>query len=185
MKSIINVALNLPLYGTYSYLIPEGIDNIKIGVRVEVPFGRKKLIGICVGVDKDSKLEKQTYKLKYLNNIIDKKPIMTSEILKLGKWASEYYQYPLGQVLFSCLPSKIKSGSDIKITDDKEYTFIATGKVLDTYFKNKHAQKKLYNEIKSSKGIESDVIKNKTILKSLLENGFISKELKKTRKKNN
>ena len=68
MKSIINVALNLPLYGTYSYLIPEGIDNIKIGVRVEVPFGRKKLIGICVGVDKDSKLEKHTYKLKYLNN---------------------------------------------------------------------------------------------------------------------
>ena len=43
MKNIINVALNLPLYGTYSYLIPEEIDHIKPGVRVEVPFGQKNL----------------------------------------------------------------------------------------------------------------------------------------------
>ena len=67
MKNIINVALNLPLYGTYSYLIPEEIDDIKPGVRVEVPFGQKKLVGICVRVDKNSKHKKHTYKLKYLN----------------------------------------------------------------------------------------------------------------------
>ena len=183
MKNIINVALNLPLYGTYSYLIPEEIDHIKPGVRVEVPFGQKKLVGICVRVDKNSKHKKHTYKLKYLNSILDKKPVVTSEILKLGKWASEYYQYPLGQVLFSCLPSKIKSGGDIKITDDREYIYIATGKALDSYFRNKHAQKKLYNKIESSEGTEVDVRKNKTILKSLLESGYISRELKERERK--
>ena len=46
MKKTIEVALNLPLYQTFNYLIPEDVSNIKAGTRVEVPFGRKKLIGI-------------------------------------------------------------------------------------------------------------------------------------------
>ena len=178
MKNIIKVALNLPLYGTYSYLVPDAVKNIKPGLRVEVPFGRKKLIGICIGIEKNSRPKDHAYKLKYLNNIIDEKPIITSEILKLGKWASRYYQYPLGQVLFSCLPSKIKLGGNIKELDEREFIYITTDKVSDTYFKNKYAQKKLYGEIGSSGGMKPSIIKTKATLKPLIENGFVSKEFK-------
>ena len=52
MKKTIEVALNLPLYKTFDYLIPEDVSNIRAGTRVEVPFGKKKLIGICLGTKK-------------------------------------------------------------------------------------------------------------------------------------
>ena len=94
------------------------------------------------------------YKLKYFNKIIDEKPLITNEILRASrKWASKYYQYPVGQVLFSCIPSKIKLGDKIKPHDDREYKYIVTNKDIGNYFKNKHAQKKLYEEIKLEKGI--------------------------------
>ena len=44
--------------------------------------------------------------------MIDAKPIIDSHIMHLCKWSSEYYQYPLGQVLFGVLPTKLKKGSN-------------------------------------------------------------------------
>ena len=46
MGILLKIAFNLPLYGTYDYIAPEGTNNIKIGMRVETYFGRKRLIGI-------------------------------------------------------------------------------------------------------------------------------------------
>ena len=71
MKKTIEVALNLPLYQTFNYLIPEDVSNIKAGTRVEVPFGRKKLIGICLGIKKQDSNENFKYKLKHFNKIIE------------------------------------------------------------------------------------------------------------------
>ena len=42
MKNIIKVAFNLPLYGTYSYLTTDEQQNIEPGIRIKVPFGKKK-----------------------------------------------------------------------------------------------------------------------------------------------
>ncbi|MDA7841544.1 primosomal protein N' [Gammaproteobacteria bacterium] len=175
MKKTIEVALNLPLYQTFNYLIPEDVSNIKAGTRVEVPFGRKKLIGICLGIKKQDSNESFKYKLKHFNKIIDEKPLITNEILRLGKWASKYYQHPIGQVLFSCIPSKIKLGDKIKPYDDREYKYIATDKEIGNYFKNKHAQKRLYEEIKLENGIKPSKIKKTLLIKYLIENGFIDK----------
>ena len=163
MKKTIEVALNLPLYKTFDYLMPEDVNNIRAGTRVEVPFGRKKLIGICLGIKKQDSNENFKYKLKHFNKIIEEKPLITNEILRLGKWASKYYQHPIGQVLFSCIPSKIKLGDKIKPYDDREYKYIVTDKEIGNYFKNKHAQKRLYEEIKLENGIKSSKNK-KTIL---------------------
>ena len=115
MKNIIKVAFNLPLYGTYSYLTTDEQQNIKPGIRIKVPFGKKKLIGLCIDTTKNTKSKNLKYKLKYLDAIIDEKPVITRELLKLGIWASNYYQYPLGQVLFSYLPAKVKVGNNIII----------------------------------------------------------------------
>ena len=175
MKKTIEVALNLPLYKTFDYLIPEDVSNIRAGTRVEVPFGRKKLIGICLGIKKQDSNENFKYKLKHFNKIIDEKPLITNEILRLGKWASKYYQHPIGQVLFSCIPSKIKLGDKIKPYDDREYKYMVTDKEIGNYFKNKHAQKRLYEEIKLENGIKPSKIKKTLLIKYLIENGFIDK----------
>ena len=186
MKNIIKVAFNLPLYGTYSYLTTDEQQNIKPGIRIKVPFGKKKLIGLCIDTTKNTKSKNLKYKLKYLDAIIDEKPVITRELLKLGIWASNYYQYPLGQVLFSYLPAKVKVGNNIIIPDNREFIYVTTNKAIKDYFKNKPAQKKIYDEINSSQGLKSSIISPKSLVKPMIENGFIKKEFmaeirKKTR----
>ena len=55
MKDIVKVALNLPLYGTYSYRISDELHVVRPGMRVKVPFGRKMLVGVCVEIEKNNK----------------------------------------------------------------------------------------------------------------------------------
>ena len=48
MKNLLKIAFNLPLYSTYDYISQVNNSDIKIGMRVEAPFGRKKIIGIIL-----------------------------------------------------------------------------------------------------------------------------------------
>ena len=62
--------------------------------------------------------DKIDYKLKSAINLIDDYGLVSPEIMKICTWASDYYEYPIGQVLFGALPSQIKQGialSNIKI----------------------------------------------------------------------
>mgnify|MGYP001190794354 CR=1 FL=1 len=64
MKKLLKIAFNLPLYGTYDYLSPIANNNIKIGMRVETSFGRKKLVGIITEIKSVDVIENGKYKLK-------------------------------------------------------------------------------------------------------------------------
>ena len=48
MSNLIKVALNLPIYHTFDYMVPKGMNQPLAGIRVEIPFGRKKMVGITV-----------------------------------------------------------------------------------------------------------------------------------------
>ena len=44
------VLLNLPYEASYSYMIPDELEaDAVFGVRVSVPFGRRKMTGFIVG----------------------------------------------------------------------------------------------------------------------------------------
>ena len=101
MNKRLKVALNLPLYGTFDYFIQYDSPNINTGMRVQVSFGKKELIGIVSEIKKHSQETTDRYKLKPINEILDTEPVLTKEIIKLCKWASNYYQYPIGQVYFN------------------------------------------------------------------------------------
>lgn len=69
----------------FSYEIPEGLfGKIEPGMRVVVPFGRgnKKRIGLVFAIT-DELPEK---KCKYVFGIVDKKPVISMELLKLCEW---------------------------------------------------------------------------------------------------
>ena len=52
-KELVEVLVPIPLEGKFSYKIPSGLKNedFQPGVRVEVPFGKRTLIGIVWGKD--------------------------------------------------------------------------------------------------------------------------------------
>ena len=122
MDQVVNVAVNYPLYQTFDYLVPSKLGKATVGGRVLVPFGKKTVIGVVVKREKRLVSKETNYILKPIKNIIDQYSVIDSEMMKVCLWASDYYEYPLGQVIFATLPSQVKRGiaiKDIKIFEDQ------------------------------------------------------------------
>jgi len=77
-----------------------------IGCRVLVPFGPRKCVGIVVRVNVESDYE--TSKLKSVIEILDMAPVCSQQMLTLGKWMSDYYHHPIGEVLQTLLPAALR-----------------------------------------------------------------------------
>jgi primosomal protein N' (replication factor Y) (superfamily II helicase) len=112
IQKILHIALPLPFYRLFDYI---AIDNqeLKPGIRIKVPFGKRELIGILLNTSSHSAIEPS--KLKPVITIIDQQPILSSHILKLCKWSSNYYHYPIGEVIFNALPAYLRKGREFKV----------------------------------------------------------------------
>ena len=115
---ILQIALDMPLRRVFDYRAPEeiGNDSPPQGVRVRVPFGRRQLIGILVGVS--SKSSVAAPKLKTAIQILDQHPIVDPVTLDLLRWAAEYYHHPLGEVFASALPVGLRAGQSARETTE-------------------------------------------------------------------
>lgn len=127
------MVLPLSIPNTYTYRLPYELnDYIKTGVRVIVPFGRKKLYtAIVAKIHQDVP---KNYQVKYVESILDDEPIIIANQFKLWKWISEYYMANLGDVMSAALPSNFKLGSETKVCIhpdfDKDYDKLADKEYL-------------------------------------------------------
>ena len=74
----------------FDYAVPENMcGQVKIGMRVRVPFGKGKNLseGYVVGVSEDSLVPKE--KIKYIEELPDEFPVFSEDMLKLAKWMSK------------------------------------------------------------------------------------------------
>ncbi len=115
------VILPLPLYSTFTYRIPEDItDNVKIGYRVIVPFGRKKYYtAIVISI---TPVKPEGYEVKDIMMSLDNHPIVKHPQLKFWEWISEYYLCAIGDVYKAALPAglKVESETFLEINSDYE-----------------------------------------------------------------
>jgi primosomal protein N' (replication factor Y) len=98
---VVRVALPVPLFRAFDYLVPDGSDHPQIGDRVEVMFARRKLAGVCI----DPSPPDPWPEAKPFVRLIDSAPPVGAELLDLVRWLSEYYHHPLGEVFATCLPA--------------------------------------------------------------------------------
>lgn len=97
----LDVAVALPLNQTFTYAAPENLlPLISTGKRVLVPFGRRRISGFVIGAGQNS----GTYSIKKILDVLDDYPLFLPEIIPFFKWISDYYMYPLGEVIKSALP---------------------------------------------------------------------------------
>lgn len=140
---------------TFDYLVPSIIENdIKIGKRVLVPFGKQKLEGFIIEIKDDS-----DYDLKEIIKVIDEDPILNNELLELGKTISNENICNLISIYQSMLPSGYKASSKINI-NKKMITYIALNNKEDalSFLNSSKAEKQ--------KEIIKNLLKNELILKS-------------------
>jgi primosomal protein N' (replication factor Y) (superfamily II helicase) len=106
----IDVAVPLPLDTSFTYAVPaELAPGAVTGVRVLVPFGRRKLTGYLLGPATESGAE-----VKEVIALLDSEPLFTPRELEFFRWAAGYYFHPLGEVIKSALPAGINIASSRK-----------------------------------------------------------------------
>lgn len=94
----------------FHYLIPDELkDEIKIGMRVNVPFGMRNKMSQGYVVGFSDKTDIEFSKLKYIISLKDKEPIFSKEMIILAKWMKKKYYTTLSECLQCIMPKIINS----------------------------------------------------------------------------
>lgn len=121
----VDVIVPLPLQSLFTYRVPRNWDEyIQVGKRVVVQFGKNKLYTALIYKIHDK--PPLNYEAKYIENILDEKPIITAPQLKLWEWMANYYMCTLGEVMNAALPSGLKLSSETKIILNPAFNEIET-----------------------------------------------------------
>ena len=127
----VRVAVPVHLFDCFDYLVsPEQYQRAAVGARVAVSFGRQNIVGVIIEkLAIDEPIDPRS-KLKQITELLDDRAIIDDQVLKLLKWSAQYYQFPIGEVVQSSLPSLLRQG--------KPYNLLArTWKLLDLAAENK------------------------------------------------
>jgi primosomal protein N' (replication factor Y) len=117
---LFRVALDTPLRRLFDYLPPparDGAAPLEAGMRVRVPFGRRRLIGMVLGGADSSDLPPE--RLKPILEVLDSRPLLDAAALELIRWAADYYHHPIGQVLATALPKALRLGAGSAATEER------------------------------------------------------------------
>ncbi len=119
MPLFCDVALAVPLDMAFTYAVPPGMEPV-VGGRVLVPFRQQRLSGIVVELhDRPPQANAASVKIKNVIEALDLSPVLDEQLLKLGKWVSDYYLAPIGEVFRTMLPlaAEFKRSISYRITD--------------------------------------------------------------------
>jgi primosomal protein N' (replication factor Y) len=98
----INIALNIPADKLFTYEVPIDLqDQIAVGKRVFVSFGRRKRTGFIIEIINSCSLEK----VKSVSEVLDEEPLFSEQDLRFYQWITNYFMYPLGKALAEIIPA--------------------------------------------------------------------------------
>lgn len=115
------VVFNIPLNHAYTYHIPDELPSLEPGLRVLAPFGKRIITGIVVAISETSKFTSP----KSIIDVLDTEPLVSSAMMELTRWISEYYVCSWGQALQLALPK----GTD---TEEKEIIHLLDQEAADS-----------------------------------------------------
>ena len=178
---------NINVDKTFDYIVPfEYIENIKIGMRVKVPFASRELEGFVLDLVNSTD---DNYELKEIISIVDEKPILNNELLHLGQFMSKKYFSTLISCYQTMLPKALKAQNKTTINKKMiKYVELCSNsfpklkpnqeKIVEYLRINGKVKKEEVNKISVS-GVNT-LIKNGIIIDSLIEEyRLVTKDINK------
>lgn len=107
MSVILQVALDTPLDRLFDYRLAAEAAPPP-GTLVEVPFGRTRQVGVALG---ETPVSAHAAKLRDVLRVLDDRPALPAEMLRLAQFCADYYQHPLGAVLLAALPPRLRNAA--------------------------------------------------------------------------
>jgi len=116
---ILRVAVDVPLRRLFDYRAPPGTEPaaLRPGVRVWVPFGRRRLVGVLVELP--AATDVPAAKLRPAIAVIDDEPVLDEPMLGLLRWAADYYRHAPGEVIAAALPAPLRAGASAVATEER------------------------------------------------------------------
>ena len=119
-KRYCEVALPVPLRSTFTYAVPDSLqDEDLVGRRLLVPFRNRAMVGIGLSVSDKAPTVAQ---IKEISGLLDRIPALPAKLIELGHWISRYYIAPIGETFRAMLPP------EIELRHDREYWFTGGGR---------------------------------------------------------
>lgn len=176
--SVARVVVDVPASQTdriFDYLIPAHFEgSIVQGMRVIVPFGPRKIMGFVLEVVGESDRDK----LKEIEEIMDIIPVLTPELLEVGKWMASKtlsfyisaFQAMLPQVLKAKYEKELRRVTDESLPSHIEGIFAGRDWLPFREFTNKNGDvKELQRLIRSGEiEIEYQVTSKETTKKQTM-----------------
>lgn len=166
---VVRVAFNSGADALFDYLVPEWLGRAAAGQRVQVPFGKSnKLVeGFVVEAEPEPKerpedrwQKARAFALKTVRRILDAEPLLDESLMELGRWMSEYYVCPLGQVLAAMVPAAVKKDAGVR----KEIYFYLADKEFDAHSLRSRAQRAVAEALRQAGAFEENTAVEKTAL---------------------
>lgn len=128
MAQILKIALDVPLDTLFDYR-GDGVGAEDVGRRVVVSFGRRKMVGMIVALASHS--DCPAAQIKSVLQLLRDSPPLPSDILALLQFCSDYYHHPLGEVIFTALPQRLRSNQPTALPCRRSYTLTASAPSIE------------------------------------------------------
>src|SRR4029453_10547132 len=103
--SYVRVIIDRAIHRELDYAVPEGLmDRVGIGSPGRGPFRDKKPPATVVAIIEQSEAKG----IRPIEALVGEAPILSEQLLELGRWISAYYCCPIETVMRSLLPQVIR-----------------------------------------------------------------------------
>lgn len=134
------VAVPLHVHQTFTYVLPESFAaQAQPGCRVLVPLGRQLITGYIVDLHEsleEAGIDAESTEVKFIEELFDTEPLVTTELLELTRWIADYYYAPWGEVIKAALPAGINAEAEtvLSLTEQGRTVLAAANKAPTTKF---------------------------------------------------
>ncbi|HEY1555526.1 MAG TPA: primosomal protein N' [Kofleriaceae bacterium] len=102
-NALVEVAVPVPVRGGFHYSVPDRlVARAQVGVRVLVPFGKRKLTGVVV---RAATVAPDGVAPVELSEVLDDEPSLPLPLVELCLWIADYYEAAPGEVIRAALPA--------------------------------------------------------------------------------
>lgn len=173
----LRLALPTPLRRLFDYRAPAEVpvEHWQPGVRVRVPFGSRKVIGILLETCHATQVPAD--KIRDALELIDAQPLFDTRLLELIRWTASYYQHSLGDTFSWAMPVLLRQGEPACLKKKIFYQPAAGASLDDARVRNAPRQRQALEAVlQHRQGLGHDQLSGLGIQKSSID-ALLEKEL--------
>jgi primosomal protein N' (replication factor Y) (superfamily II helicase) len=120
----VRVIIDRAIHRELDYAVPDSLTGrIGVGSRVRVPFREKSALATVVALPEQTDAKG----IRPIEAIIGEAPVLSEQLLELGRWIATYYCCPIETVMRSMLPQVIRRAE----VGWKKQLFVQRGRQID------------------------------------------------------